>query len=179
MISPAEQDVTTAAEAGAREGKYLTLFLGDEEYGLEVTKVQEIIRMLPVTRVPRAPAFVRGVINLRGRIIPVLELRTRFGMPTVEDARETCIVVVRTGALLMGIIVDQVRDVLDIHADEIQAVPDFGVRVDTAYLSGLARRDQRVVLLLEIERVLTTAESGTLQRSAADAMTTNSSALTG
>lgn len=143
-------------------GKYLTLFLGEEEYGLDVTKVQEIIRMLPITRVPRAPSFIRGVVNLRGRIVPVLELRARLGMDPVEEARETCIVVVRSGDLTMGIIVDQVRDVLDIQAAEMHDVPDFGVSLDTAYLSGVARRAQRVVLLLEVDRVLTRDESDVL-----------------
>jgi purine-binding chemotaxis protein CheW len=166
------QDAAVTGSA-VQHGKYLTLFLGAEEYGVEVMKVQEIIRMLPITRVPRAPAFVRGVINLRGRILPVLELRARFGMPSVEEARGTCIVVVRAGDLLMGIIVDQVRDVLDIRAEEIQPVPDFGVSVDTAYLKALARRDDRVVLLLNIECVLTSSEATAIGRTvAADEATT-------
>jgi purine-binding chemotaxis protein CheW len=142
-----------------RGGKYLTLFLGAEEYGLDVTKVQEIIRMLPITRVPRTPAFIRGVINLRGRIIPVLELRARLCLPSVDEARETCIVVVRSGDLHMGIIVDAVRDVLTIRDEELLPVPDFGTAIDTSYLGGLARREQRVVLLLDVERVLTRDET--------------------
>lgn len=145
-----------------RGGKYLTLFLGAEEYGLDVTKVQEIIRMLPITRVPRAPAFIRGVINLRGRIIPVLELRARLCLPSVDEARETCIVVVRSADLHMGIIVDAVREVLTIRDEELLPVPDFGTAIDTSYLSGLARREQRVVLLLDVERVLTRDETVTL-----------------
>lgn len=159
-LDPRSGDV--AATAVRRGGKYLTLFLGAEEYGLDVTKVQEIIRMLPITRVPRAPAFIRGVINLRGRIVPVLELRTRLGMPSVEEARETCIVVVRSGELIMGIVVDQVRDVLDIVDAEIQPVPDFGISIDMTYLCGLARREQRVVLLMDIERILTRDEAEAL-----------------
>jgi purine-binding chemotaxis protein CheW len=158
----AGRELDRAPGATGQAGKYLTLFLGHEEYGLEVTKVQEIIRMLPITRVPRAPSFIRGVVNLRGRIVPVLELRTRLGMESVAEVRETCIVVVQSGDLTMGIIVDQVRDVLDIQADEIHDVPDFGVSVDTGYLCGLARREQRVVLLLEVDRVLTSGESDVL-----------------
>ena len=160
--------LSTMADAGSAPvrariaGKYLTLFLGQEEYGLDVTYVQEIIRMLPITRVPRAPSFIRGVVNLRGRIVPVLELRARLGMDPVEEARETCIVVVRSGDLTMGIIVDQVRDVLDIQATEMHDVPDFGMSVDMTYLSGLARREQRVVLLLDVDRVLTPGESNAL-----------------
>jgi purine-binding chemotaxis protein CheW len=147
-------------------GKYLTLFLGQEEYGLDVAKVQEIIRMLPITRVPRAPSFIRGVVNLRGRVVPVLELRARLGLDSVEEARETCIVIVRSGDITMGIIVDQVRDVLDIQAAEMHDVPDFGVSVDMSYLSGLARREQRVVLLLEVDRVLTPGEADALSSTA-------------
>jgi purine-binding chemotaxis protein CheW len=155
-------DAGSASVTARSAGKYLTLFLGHEEYGIDVTKVQEIIRMLPITRVPRAPSFIRGVVNLRGRIVPVLELRARLGMDPVEEVRETCIVVVRSADLTMGIIVDQVRDVLDIQAAEMHDVPDFGVSVDTTYLSGLARREQRVVLLLEVDRVLTPGESAAL-----------------
>lgn len=155
-------DADSAPVTARSGGKYLTLFLGQEEYGLDVTKVQEIIRMLPITRVPRAPSFIRGVVNLRGRVVPVLELRARLGMDPVEEVRETCIVIVRSGDLTMGIIVDQVRDVLDIQAAEMHDVPDFGVSVDTTYLSCLARREQRVVLLLEVDRVLTLGESEAL-----------------
>jgi purine-binding chemotaxis protein CheW len=160
--APAAREVGRVPGAAGQAGKYLTLFLGHEEYGLEVMKVHEIIRMLPITRVPRAPSFIRGVVNLRGRIVPVIELRARLGMESVPEVRETCIVVVQSGELTMGIIVDQVRDVLDIQANEIHDVPDFGVSVDTAYLCGLARREQRVVLLLEVDRVLTSGESDAL-----------------
>ncbi|MEX1182143.1 MAG: chemotaxis protein CheW [Gemmatimonadota bacterium] len=165
-MSATDNAASGAPGSMAQGGKYLTLFLGAEEYGLDVTKVQEIIRMLPITRVPRTPAFLRGIVNLRGRIVPVLELRARLGLAPIEEARETCIVVVRSGDLLMGIIVDEVRDVLDILSDEIQAVPDFGVSVDTTYLSGLARRQERVVLLLEIARVLTDLELNAVRRTA-------------
>jgi purine-binding chemotaxis protein CheW len=152
----------TKPSSPATGGKYLTLFLGAEEYGIEILKVQEIIRVLPITRVPRMPAFVRGVINLRGRIVPVLELRERFGMDRSAEARENCIIVVRTGSLSLGMLVDRVNEVMTVADGEIEPVPDFGVAVDTKDLLGVARRGERVVLLLDIDRAVTRDEAEAL-----------------
>jgi purine-binding chemotaxis protein CheW len=150
-------NVTTgSAPAAAVSGsKHLAFRLGEEEYGLDVQAVQEIIRMLPLTRVPGLPPYMRGVINLRGRILPVLELRRRMGLPEAEPGDNTCIVVVRTEKMMFGLMVDAVVDVLLVHRSAIQPVPDFGVAVDTSYLRGIARIDQRVILLVDIDRVLT------------------------
>src|SRR5205085_292354 len=108
-------------------------------YGLEILKVQEIIGLLPITRVPRTPPFVRGVINLRGKVIPVTDLRLKFGMPESEATAETCIVIVRAAGVEVGLVVDRVSEVLDIGADQIDAAPAFGPEVDTQYLLGIAK----------------------------------------
>jgi purine-binding chemotaxis protein CheW len=141
----------------ARAGKYLTFFLGAEEYGVEILKVHEIIGILPITRVPRTPSFIRGVINLRGKVIPIIDLRDRFGMPR-EEANESCIIVVAIRGIQLGAVVDKVSEVLNIAEDSIEPTPSFGVDVNTEYLLGLAKGDGRVRLLLDIDKVLTTTE---------------------
>lgn len=161
MSSRVTDALRSAAQPGAGKGlggKFLTFFLGNEEYGLEILKVQEIIGMMPVTRVPRTPEFTRGVINLRGKIIPIIDLRLRFGMPTAEQTDETCIVVVRAAGLEMGIVVDRVSDVLDIASSDIEDVPEFGVDIDTDFLIGVGKAEGRVKLLLNIDRVLSATQ---------------------
>ena len=144
-------------------GKFLSFFLNDEEYGIEILKVQEIIGMLPITRVPSTPEFVKGVINLRGKIIPVTDLRSRFGMDEHETTAETCTIVVHTAGLEIGFIVDKVSEVLDISDSEIEDVPSFGAEVGTDYLLGIGNTNGRVTLLLDIERILTTQDRLDLQ----------------
>ena len=139
-------------------GKYLTFFLGDEEYGLEILKVREIIGMMDITPVPRTPEFIRGVINLRGKVIPVVELRQKFGMETVEQTDETCIIVVQAQGVEMGIVVDRVSEVTDISAEEIQDAPSFGTTVDTDYILGIGKSADGVKLLLDIDQVLSPEE---------------------
>lgn len=135
-------------------GKFLTFFLGKEEYGLEILKVHEIIGMMPITPVPRTPQFVRGVINLRGRIIPVMELRQKFGMSSVEQTDESCIIVVQSDGVQTGIIVDRVSEVLDIANENIEDAPSFGAGVNIEYILGLGKSEGRVKLLLDIDRIL-------------------------
>lgn len=150
---------TAAAPAhrvDARAGKYLTFFLGDEEYGLEILKVQEIIGMLPVTRVPRTAPYVRGVINLRGRVIPIVDLRVKFGMPEWAGDDTTCMIVVQVQGVQLGVVVDRVSEVLAILEDEIDDAPSFGAAVTTEFLLGIAKSAGRIKLLLDIDRVLTT-----------------------
>jgi purine-binding chemotaxis protein CheW len=143
-------------------GKYLTFNLGDEEYGLEILKVQEIIGMQEITKVPRSPEYVKGVINLRGKVIPVIDLRLKFGMEEKQYTRKTCIIVVQVkreaGDLIMGIIVDEVSEVLDISGDKIEAPPPMGVKVDTQFIMGMAKTDSSVKILLHIEQVLSQGE---------------------
>jgi purine-binding chemotaxis protein CheW len=163
---------TTATIAAGRGGKFLTFFLADEEYGVEILKVQEIIGMQPITRVPRTPAFVRGVINLRGKVIPIMDLRERFGMseaaPDAGAAALRCIIVVRVATapdrvVPMGIVVDRVSEVAAIASDDVEDAPSFGAAVKTEYLLGLGKTrvadgHGRVKLLLDIDRVLATDE---------------------
>ncbi|GIX47030.1 MAG: chemotaxis protein CheW [Candidatus Tectimicrobiota bacterium] len=158
---------TPAASAASRSagGKFLTFFLGQEEYGLEILKVQEIIGMLDITPVPRTPPFVRGVINLRGKVIPIIDLRRKFGMAAAQG-EETCIVVVKAHGVETGLVVDRVSEVLDIAEEDVEAPPDFGAGVDTSFLLGIAKSDKRVQLLLDIDKVLATHEALTLSPSA-------------
>jgi purine-binding chemotaxis protein CheW len=149
------------APAGATAqsaGKYLTVSLENESYGIAVLKVREIIRMQKITPVPQMPEFVRGVLNLRGRVIPVVDLRVKFGLKA-EFADRTCIVVVQvklpTGQLVqMGLIVDSVEEVVNLSGSEIEPTPDFGARIDTGYILGMAKVKGQVKTLLDIDRVV-------------------------
>lgn len=152
-------DVDQIGANAARGGKFLSFFLKGEEYGIEILKVQEIIKILPITRVPRTPECVKGVINLRGKIIPVSDLRSKFNMEEHAETSETCIIVVQTGGLEIGVIVDKVSEVLDISDAEIEDVPSFGTDVSTDYLLGIGNTNGHVRLLLDIDKILTTHEA--------------------
>jgi purine-binding chemotaxis protein CheW len=147
-----------AASTATLAGKYLTVVLDNEAYGIGVLKVREIIRMQKITPVPQVPAFVKGVINLRGRVIPVIDLRVKFGLKA-EFAERTCIVVVQVKVsndqvVQMGLIVDSVEEVVTLTAGEIEPTPEFGARIDTTYLLGLAKVKGLVKTLLDIDRVV-------------------------
>jgi two-component system chemotaxis sensor kinase CheA len=157
-------------------GKFLTFFLDEEEYGLEILKVQEIIGLLPITRVPRTPPFVRGVINLRGKVIPVTDLRLKFGLAEAEATAETCIVVVRANDVELGLVVDRVSEVLDIVGDNIDPAPAFGADVNVDYILGIGKAEGKVKLLLDIDRVLSTQDVVELKLAAAGTADTVSSA---
>lgn len=156
---------------GDLSGKYLTFNLGEEGYGIEILKVQEIIGIQNITRVPRAPNYVKGVINLRGKVIPVIDLRLKFGMTEKEFTRETCIIMVQAatgdGYLIMGLIVDIVSEVLDIAQEQIEPPPSLGTSVDTRFILGLARTGNDVKILLDIDRVLSLQEMNALKNDAA------------
>lgn len=137
-------------------GKYLTFGLDREEYGLEILKVREIIGMMDITPVPRTPAFVRGVINLRGNVIPVIDLRLKFAMVAAERTEQTCIIVVDVQSMEIGIVVDRVSEVLDIATDNIEDAPSFGSSVDTRFILGMGKTGSQVTILLDIDEVLTT-----------------------
>lgn len=144
-------------EVARRAGKFLTFFLAGEEYGLEILKVHEIIGMLPITRIPRSPDYIRGVINLRGKVIPIMDLRTRFSMPA-HDTEEACIIVTQIQGVQIGIVVDQVSEVANVTEDQVEDTPNFGADVHTEFLLGLAKQGGKVKLLLDIDRVLTLTE---------------------
>jgi purine-binding chemotaxis protein CheW len=141
-------------------GKYLTFTIEDESYGIDVLQVREIIRLTDITAVPQMPAYVRGVINLRGKIIPVIDLRVRFGFNNVKNTELTCIIVVQVklpGGKLsqMGLIVDGVEEVMNMAGADIEETPDFGAKIDTDYILGMAKVKGAVKTLLNIDRVLT------------------------
>lgn len=141
----------TAADDGRQ---YLTFTLGGEEYGVEILRVQEIKGFTAVTPIPGAPGDVKGVMNLRGTVVPVFDLRVKFGMSAKDDDRFTVIVVVNVGTRVVGLVVDAVSDVLDIPNGAIDASPDLGGAVDTTMLQGIARSGERLVTLLDIDRVV-------------------------
>ena len=150
------------AALSAREGKYLTFELATEHYGLAILKVREIIGMMDITHVPQTPIFVKGLINLRGKVIPVVDIRLKFGMSEMEYTERTAIIVVEIdtpgGAVQMGIVVDTVSEVANIHAGDIENPPQFGGRVKTDYILGMAKTRDRVIILLDIDTVLTDEE---------------------
>jgi purine-binding chemotaxis protein CheW len=139
---------------GDRGGKFLTFFLAGEEYGLEILTVQEIIGMMDITPVPRTPDYIRGVFNLRGKVIPIVDLRLKFDMPGAERTSETCIIVVEANRVQTGIVVDQVSEVIDIAEEDIEDAPAFGSDVRTDYILGIGKSQGRVKLLLDIDRAL-------------------------
>ncbi len=146
----------------AQEGKYLTFVLGSEEYGIPIKKVKEIIGMMGITNIPKTPEFVRGVINLRGKIIPILDLRLKFGLEEIEYTQRTCIIVVETSSSdiqkQMGIAVDSVSEVVNIQKGEIEPPPECGTQASIEFLTGLGKVKGKVLLLLDIDRVLNSDE---------------------
>jgi purine-binding chemotaxis protein CheW len=153
---------SSAVATASRAGKYLTFFLAGEEYGLEILKVSEIIGMQPITRVPRMPEFVRGVINLRGKVIPITDLRRKFGMDA-DGQEDSCIIVVQMKGVQTGIVVDRVSEVVAIAEADIEDAPSFGAGIRTEFLLGIGKAGGRVKLLLDIDKVLVTTELAALQ----------------
>ena len=153
-----------------REGKYLTFSLADEEYGVGILKIKEIIGMMPITTVPQTPEFVKGVINLRGKVIPVIDLRLRFGMKKSDYTDRTCIIVVdlksQATDILIGVVVDSVSEVLNIKGEDIEDTPTFGTSLNTAYILGMAKMEGGVKILLDIDRVLSEEEVAALENTA-------------
>ena len=151
-----------------REGKFLTFTLANEEYGIAILKVKEIIGMMPVTTIPRTPEFVKGVINLRGKVIPVIDLRLRFEMEAMDYTERTCIIVVEIdgpgGTVMVGIVVDSVSEVLTIKGDDMVDAPTFGIQLNTDYISGMAKTEEGVKILLDIDLVMTAEEISILEK---------------
>lgn len=145
-----------------REGKYLTFSLAGEEYGINILKTKEIIGMMPITTVPQTPRFVKGVINLRGKVIPVIDLRLKFGMEPMAYGERTCIVVVEiegaSSTILIGSVVDSVSEVLNVKKGDIEDPPAFGTRLNTDAFLGMAKVDGNVKILLDIDKVLNVEE---------------------
>lgn len=163
MMADATAQIKQANKAlTEKEGKYLTFALGPEEYGLEILKVREIIGYMDITAVPQTPDYVKGVINLRGQVIPVIDLRAKFGMPAAERTDQTCIIVVEISQdgrkFDTGIVVDHVQEVLDIPGDDIEDAPQFGSNVETDFILGMGKIGDTVKILLDIDKVLASDE---------------------
>ena len=159
MEAPEQPEAEQQAKKFERENKFLTFELGKETYGLEILNVREIIGMMDITAVPQTPSFVKGLINLRGKVIPVVDLRLKFGLPEHDYTDRTAIIVVEietaAGAAQMGIVVDTVSEVAGITADQIEQTPNFGTRLKTEYIIGMAKVKKTVIILLDIGHVLT------------------------
>uniref|UniRef100_Q01VJ8 Chemotaxis protein CheW n=1 Tax=Solibacter usitatus (strain Ellin6076) TaxID=234267 RepID=Q01VJ8_SOLUE len=151
-----------AAQADTRAGKYLTFQLANEEFGIRVLKVREIMGIQEITAVPQTPAHIKGVINLRGKVVPVIDLRLKFGVAAAEYTQRTCIIVTQVqgenGPVMMGIVVDGVSEVLNLTGAEIEDTPDFGEEISGSYLLGMAKVKGKVKILLDIDRVLSTQD---------------------
>jgi purine-binding chemotaxis protein CheW len=166
----AQQPVTsTITDVGQQlAGKYLTFRLADEEYGLEILKVQEIIQMQAVTKVPRTPDHMRGVINLRGKVIPVIDLRKKFNMDSSKDTDKTCIIVVQVTSgnskVVMGTIIDEVKEVLNIKSENIEETPSFGTNINTDFILGIGKVGSTVKILLDINKVLSMDEIASMTK---------------
>jgi len=148
------REITAAADALGANAQHLTFTLGGEEYGVDILRVQEIKGFSSVTSIPNAPPWVKGVMNLRGTVVPVFDMRSKFGMEVRAYDRFTVIVVVNVGTRVVGLIVDAVSDVLDIERDAIEPVPDLGAAIDTSVIHGIARQGDRLITLLDIDRVV-------------------------
>ena len=153
-----KRDQNAGVTMSELEGKYLTFALGKEEYGIGILKVREIIGVLEITSVPHTPEYIKGVINLRGRVIPVLELRIKFDMEPQEYTERTCIIVVElvgeSGTIQVGMLVDSVSEVLNISAEEIEPPPSFGTSTDLEYILGMGKVKGKVKILLNVDRVI-------------------------
>ena len=156
LRSPKES--APALQADLRAGKYLTFHLAGEEFGIRVLKVREIMGVQDITAVPQTPPHIKGVINLRGKVVPVIDLRLKFGVPAAEYTARTCIIVTQVDSdgspAQMGIVVDGVSEVLNLSAADIEDTPDFGEKIETQYLLGMAKVKGKVKILLDIDRIL-------------------------
>jgi purine-binding chemotaxis protein CheW len=167
-----EQSPSTIDEAikatTTKLGKYLTFKLNEEEYGIGILKVKEIIGIMTITSVPRTPEFLKGVINLRGKVIPIVDLRLKFSMEAIPYTERTCIIVVEIDAndatVLIGIVVDAVSEVLNIKEADIEETPTFGTELDTEYILGMAKMEGGVKILLNIDKVLSPKEIEGLEK---------------
>jgi purine-binding chemotaxis protein CheW len=157
-----EDQPITASQSDSRAGKYLTFQLAHEEFGIRVLKVREIMGLQEITAVPQTPLHIKGVINLRGKVVPVIDLRLKFGVPAADYTQRTCIIVTQvqgeSGAILMGIVVDGVSEVVNLTGSEIEDTPDFGEQIAGQYLLGMAKVKGKVKILLDIDKVLSSQD---------------------
>lgn len=153
-VATATKESTQQIGIDTDGNQFLTFQLGEELYGVDILRVQEIKGYTTVTKIPNTPDYIKGVLNLRGTIVPIVELRTTFGMPTIDYTMFTVIVVVVVRDRIMGLVVDSVSDVLNISKKDIQAPPEFGAKVDVSVLSGIGKSGDKLISLLDIDRLL-------------------------
>jgi purine-binding chemotaxis protein CheW len=150
----AMKDLHQPGKSATDGSQFLTFNLGEELYGVDILRVQEIKGYTAVTKIPNTPSYIKGVLNLRGTIVPIVELRTKFGMPTIEYTMFTVIIVVVVKEKVMGLVVDAVSDVLDIDKKDVQAPPNFGARINVSFMNGIGKSGDKLVTLLDIDRML-------------------------
>jgi purine-binding chemotaxis protein CheW len=167
----ASMDEKLATKLSGQTMQVVSFALGSEEYGVDISQVQEINRMVTITHVPRAPHFMEGVINLRGQLIPIIDLRTRFGMPRTEHTKNTRIVVTEIGTKRVGMVVDSVSEVLRIPVEQIEDAPDMISGIETEYIRGVGKLGDRLIILLDLGRVISGAEKRDLENLDAEAVT--------
>ncbi|SMP76787.1 purine-binding chemotaxis protein CheW [Desulfonatronum zhilinae] len=156
------RETTARKDAGSELLQLVTFHIGDEEFGVEILKVQEIIRMMSITRVPKAPDFVEGVINLRGKVIPIVDLRKRFGMAAQDHDKNTRIIVLEINAVIIGFVVDSVSEVLRIPANTVEPPPTIISGIESEYISGVGKLADRLLILLDLDRLLSKGEQNLL-----------------
>ncbi len=164
------------ATAGIMETtQYLTFKLDDEVFALDITKVREVLDFTTVTKVPRTPDFMRGVINLRGSVVPVVDLRLKFGMTRTEKTVNTCIIIVEVNVdnetTILGALADSVQEVMDLEPDHIEPAPKIGTKLRTDFIKGMGKRDEHFVILLDIDKVFSTDELALVQTKQEEALT--------
>ncbi|MBK1708970.1 MULTISPECIES: chemotaxis protein CheW [Marichromatium] len=161
------QDSTTVNSEDSRE--YLTFTLGDEEYGIDILNVQEIRGYDTVTKIANSPHFIKGVINMRGVIVPIIDMRLKFELGEVEYNQFTVVIILNITGRVVGMVVDGVSDVIALHHEQIRSAPEFGAVLDTAYIDGLATLEERMVIMVNIERLMNSEEMGLVDQARASA----------
>ncbi|SDX71370.1 purine-binding chemotaxis protein CheW [Allochromatium warmingii] len=157
-MSDERREGSAVVTDSARE--YLTFTLGDEEYGIDILKVQEIRGYDAVTKIANSPDFIKGVINMRGTIVPIIDMRLKFHLGQVEYNDFTVVIILNISGRIVGVVVDGVSDVIALRGDQVRPAPEFGAVLDTAYIDGLATLDERMIIMVDIERLMTSQEMG-------------------
>ncbi|MHC1711969.1 MAG: chemotaxis protein CheW [Solidesulfovibrio sp.] len=157
-----DENIHVQSDDAERLLQLVTFTISSEEFGLDILKVQEIIRTMDITKVPRAPDFVEGVINLRGKVIPIIDLRKRFGMDSKPHDSQTRIIVVEINAMVVGFVVDSVSEVLRIKSNTVEPPPPIVSGIDSEYISGVGKLENRLLILIDLDRLLSTTELGAL-----------------
>jgi purine-binding chemotaxis protein CheW len=168
MSQPQTATTKDAAQAAVNPtaNEFLTFILGSEEYGLEILKVQEIRGYDAITHIANAPAFIKGVVNLRGIIVPIIDMRIKFNLGKVEYNEFTVVIILNVASRVMGIVVDGVSDVITLSSEQVKPAPDFAAHLDTDYIIGLGTVDERMLILMDIEKLMSSKDMGLIDSTA-------------